>query len=182
MMLSSICRTFPYLSIAGGFLLAMAASPAHANIEQSEYGCYSFSFDVAMPGTPEEVYNAATGDISGWWDHTFSDSPESLYIDALPGGSFREIFDKQGNGANHASVIFAKRGRLLRLHGPLGFSGKAMDGVFTYRFTADGENTILGFEGNLAGQITAGEASAVEEVWHHFLEDRLKPYLESGSP
>ena len=28
---------------------------------------------------PEEIYDAFTGDVKPWWDHTFSESPARLY-------------------------------------------------------------------------------------------------------
>lgn len=182
MTMKSICGILRLFPVAVVLPAAISAQSLFAQVTESEYGCYSFSFDVVMPGTPGEMYDAATGDISGWWDHTFSEKPVELFIDAVPGGQFREVFDEEGNGVIHATVIYADRGKVLRMNGPLGLSGKAMDGIFTCRFEANGDNTIVSFEANLAGQITAGEAAAVEGVWHHFLEDRLKPYLEDGTP
>ena len=50
-----------------------------------------------MPAPPEGVFDAATGGISGWWDHHFSQHPKKLYIEAK-GGEFYEIFDDAGHG------------------------------------------------------------------------------------
>ncbi|MCK7528497.1 MAG: hypothetical protein MZV64_68495 [Ignavibacteriales bacterium] len=73
----------------------------------------SFSFDkeVTLPGTPEVIFDAVTGDISGWWDHSFTDNPKEFYIEPVPGGGFWEIFDDEGNGVLHARVIYADRGK-----------------------------------------------------------------------
>ena len=35
------------------------------------------------------------------------------YIEPRPGGGFIEIFDDEGNGVLHATVIYADRGKLL---------------------------------------------------------------------
>ncbi len=53
-------------------------------------------------------------DTNDWWDHSFAENPEKLFIEARPGGGFYEIFDTQGNGARHATVIYAERGKMLR--------------------------------------------------------------------
>lgn len=165
---------------AAAILTGALSTNLFAEPAASEYGCYSFTFDVTLKGTPEEVFDAATGDISPWWDHTFSGDPLELSIDPVAGGAFFEKFDDEGNGVLHARVIYAERGKLLRMRGPLGYSGKAMDGVYTYSFAPEGEDTKLTFTANLAGQITADGASTVEQVWRHFLIERLEPYLEGG--
>ena len=158
----------------------MSAGPAAGDPVPSDYGCYAFTFDVELPGAPEEIYDAITGDISGWWDHSFSENPKRFYVEPKPGGGFLEIFDEEGNGVLHATVLVADRGKLLRMNGPLGLSGQAVDGVYTYRFAAAGENTTLTLEANLAGQITEEVAGIVEGVWRHFLIEQFKPYVESG--
>ena len=94
-------------------------------------GEISVEQDLILPATPNEVYDAVTGDISGWWDHAFSGHPKKLYIEARPGGGVYEVFDDAGNGALHATVIYADRGKRLRYTGPLGFSGRAIDLVTT---------------------------------------------------
>ena len=76
-------------------------------------GAFAFEQELMVPGTPEIVYDAMTGDVSSWWDHTFSGSPERLIFEAKPGGGFIEDFGA-GQGALHATVIYADRGRVLR--------------------------------------------------------------------
>ena len=89
--------------------------PASASITELDLGGFAIELTANVPGSPEVVYDAMTGDVSGWWDHHFSENPKALYIEAKPGGGFYEIFDESGDGAKHAEVIFAQRGKLLRL-------------------------------------------------------------------
>src|SRR5579863_5216186 len=110
------------------------ASVARAEVKLLAYGGYSVELEVILPVSPNVSYDAATGDIGGWWDHHFSEHPKRLYIEAKPGGGFYEIFDDSGNGVQHAIVIYAERGKRLRITGPLGFSGNALDAVITYEF------------------------------------------------
>ena len=50
-------------------------SRVQADIRQLPFSCFSISFELKLPGTPGVIYEAVTGDISGWWDHTFSEKP-----------------------------------------------------------------------------------------------------------
>jgi uncharacterized protein YndB with AHSA1/START domain len=169
----------------GFFALAICIllSPLSARGETKELktGAFQVVQEVVLPASPEEVYDAATGDISGWWDHHFSDHPKKLYIEAKPGGSFWEIFNDSGDGALHATVIYAERGKRIRFTGPLGFSGQAVTMVTTYDFLPDPAGTKLRVTCNVSGQIEDGEDKIVDAVWHHFLFERLKPYVESGA-
>ena len=141
---------------------------------------FAFDLDLSLPGSPEIIYDAFTGDISGWWDHTFSDAPRALYIEPKPGGAFMELFDESGDGVRHATVTAAKRGELLRLEGPLGLAGNALDMVHTIAFEAVGDSTRLALAVRGAGQIEEGWKGAVARVWWHFLVERFKPFVESG--
>jgi hypothetical protein len=150
------------------------------DIRPLEIGGFAFEKELMVPGSPDAIYDAITGDISGWWDHKFSATSKRLYIEPKPGGGFYEIFDDAGNGARHATVIYADRGKRLRMEGPLGFSGSALHGVYTYEFEAVGsDSTRLKLSVHMAGEVEEGWAEAVEQVWEHFLVERFKPYIES---
>jgi len=144
-------------------------------------GAFQVQQELVLPASPETVYDAVTGDISGWWDHSLSKHPKRIYIEPKPGGGFWEIFNDSGDGALHATVIVAERGKTLRFTGPLGLSGEAVDIVTTYEFLPDPAGTKLRLTCNVAGQLEEGEDKIVDAVWHHFLVERLKPYIESGA-
>jgi len=158
---------------------AIFGPAAQAEVKLLAYGGYSVELEVILPVSPNVAYDAATGDIGAWWDHSFSQHPKRLYIEAKPGGGFYEIFDDSGNGVQHAVVIYADRGKLLRFTGPLGFSGNALDAVITYEFKPEGSGTRLHIIVNMMGQMSMEDAQAADQVWHHFA-DRLKAYIESG--
>ena len=135
--------------------------------------------ELTVPGTPEKIYDAITGDISGWWDHSFSENPLKFYIEAKPGGGFFEIFDESGDGVKHATVTFAQKGKLLRFEGPLGLTGRALHLVHTYEFTAQGsDSTRLKLTINGIGELDQDLVDLVDSVWHHFLFERFKPYVK----
>jgi hypothetical protein len=141
---------------------------------------FTFEMNFTYPGSPEFVYDHLTGDISDWWDHSFSADPHKLYIEARPGGGFYEIFDASGDGAKHATVIYAKRGEMLRMEGPLGLSGQALTLVCTYRLSDSGdESTLLTLNVNGAGEFTRETPEIVKQVWEHFLWEQFRPYMEA---
>jgi penicillin V acylase-like amidase (Ntn superfamily) len=159
---------------------AAGAAPAQARTKPALV--FDFSFEVSLPATPIEVYDALTGDISGWWDHSFADRPYRLYIEPKPGGGFYEIFDRSGDGARHATVILAERGKRLRFDGPLGLSGQAISMVTSYDLVPSGPGaTLLKVSVHGAGEMDDRAPGAVESVWKHFILERFRPYVESGA-
>ena len=180
------------LGVAGGLLVAGmlglappgdAVPTADRSAEAIETGGFAFTFARTVPGSPRATYDALTGDISGWWDHTFSGSPHRLYIEARPGGGFYELFDESGDGVRHAVVTAAERGALLRFEGPLGLAGNALHMVATYELAEvglEGTSTKLTVTVRAAGEMQEGWADTVEGVWHHFIDERFVPYMEAG--
>jgi uncharacterized protein YndB with AHSA1/START domain len=180
------------LGATGGILLAgmlgLASpadevSPADRAAESIETGGFAFTFARTVPGSPRVTYDALTGDISGWWDHTFSGNPHRLYIEARPGGGFYETFDESGDGVRHAVVTAAERGELLRFEGPLGLAGNALHMVATLELAEvglEGASTELTVTVHAAGEMQDGWAQTVEGVWHHFIDERFVPYMEAG--
>jgi hypothetical protein len=162
-------------------LVILVFSPSSAQESKPKYDVFSFQQQLTLPGTTTQIYDAITGDISGWWDHSFSEKPYKLYIDAIPGGGFYEIFNAGGDGVKHATVIYSDRGKMLRFDGPLGLSGKAIQMVTTYEFFEEGpDSTTLKLSVHGSGEIEEGLPATIESVWHHFLFERFKPYIESG--
>ena len=146
-----------------------------------KFDVFSFDKEVKLPGSPDVIFDAVTGDISGWWDHSFSDNPKKIFIEAKPGGGFWEIFDEEGNGVLHARVIYCDRGKILRFDGPLGLSGKAIKVVTTYEFEPVGtDSTLFKVSLHAAGEVDEGIPAIVENVWNHFIFECLEPYIKSG--
>jgi uncharacterized protein YndB with AHSA1/START domain len=160
-------------------LLLCAQISAVAEIKETKLSGFTIEQEIVLPGNPVEVYDAVTGDITGWWDHHFTATPKRLYIEARPGGGFYEIFNDAGDGVLHATVIYAERGKRLRYTGPLAFSGEVADFAVTYDLAADPGGTRFHLTVNVAGQLPDGVEKVADGVWHHFLFERLKPYLES---
>jgi uncharacterized protein YndB with AHSA1/START domain len=157
-----------------------SAFSAQAEVKPLPVGGYSVELDVTLSAAPEAVYDAATGDISSWWDHSFSEHPKKIYIEAKPAGGFYEIFNDSGDGVLHATVTWAERGKRLRFVGPLGLAGNAVDLVTTWDFKPEATGTRMHVTCNAVGQLSADTAKILDQVWHHFIAERLKPYVDSG--
>jgi uncharacterized protein YndB with AHSA1/START domain len=170
-----------FVSLCLALLLVSAPTLLRSETKELKTGAFQVQQELVLPASPADVYDAATGDISGWWDHSFSEHPKKLYIEAKPGGGFYEIFDDAGNGALDATVIYADRGKSIRFTGPLGLSGQAVNMVTTYDFLPDPAGTRLRVTCDVSGEIADGQDKIVDAVWHHFLFERLKPYIESGA-
>ena len=159
-------------------LTLFAAGAARAEVTALEPQGFTIVERFEIAASPAEVFAAATGDVSGWWDHSFSGTPQSLILEPRPGGHFTETFE--GGGARHATVIYVKAPNALRFEGPLGLSGSAVSFVTTYDIQPAANGASMTVTVNAAGQIDDATARAVAGVWRHFIGERLKPYVEAG--
>ncbi len=157
----------------------MIACQSKSSADKELNDSFDFTIETKLSGSPDSVYELLTGDISPWWDHTFSGKPYRLYIEPKPGGGFYEIFDETGDGVRHAVVTAAHRGKLLRMEGPLGLAGHALTLVTTYHLTPVNDSTLLKVEVHGAGEFKEDWPKVIESVWHHFIIERFQPYWEA---
>jgi hypothetical protein len=161
--------------------LAPAMVLADEDGEISSTPCRTFSFTLSgdFRGYPGEVFDAVTGDISPWWDHTMSDSPWKLFVEPRVGGGFMEVFNEHGDGVRHAVVTGVETGKFLRYEGPLGLAGHALHMVTTWTFAVSPDQgyTTVFVEVHGAGEVHEGWPEIIERTWRHFLFDRLQPFL-----
>ena len=135
--------------------------------------------EVVVPLPPPAAFDAFTGDITPWWDHTFSGKPAKLVIEPRPGGHFLEVFDQQGNGVVHGDVTWSDRGKKLVIRGWLGpFHSTASVLVHTFTFEPAESGTRLKASIHAAGEFEPSTAATVDRVWDHFLIERFKPHAE----
>ncbi|WP_439637370.1 SRPBCC domain-containing protein [Oceanicaulis sp.] len=136
--------------------------------------------EIAAPR--DEVFDTATGDVSPWWDHTFWPGPAELVIEPEVGGLFYERFEADApDGVVHARVIFVQAPEQLRLDGPLGLSGRAVHMVSSWTLE-EGDSpheTVFTVDLAMTGEVDEALAGVVRSVWVHFIEGRLKPFMEA---
>lgn len=144
-------------------------------ISTRPFGAFSFQDSVVVPQEPLEAYRRFL-EVDAWWDHTFSGNPVRFYIEPRPGGGFFEIFDDDGHGVLHATVIYVSEGERLRMRGPLGFSGYALDLVFTLDFQESEAGTLVRLDVRGMGELEEGWIESIQGVWRHFLAERYQRY------
>lgn len=174
-------RTVTAIALAAAAALTLSSVSLAAEPRAVPTGGFAFEIEVVVPGTPEQTWDAFTGETLSWWDHTFSGGPKALYIDTKPGGGFYEIFDDAGNGAMHARVTYADRAEKLRMVGPLGLADHAIELVCTLTFTPKDATTKVALSVHAAGEVHEGWPKVVESVWRHFLVERFVPYMQAKS-
>lgn len=161
-------------------LMLLAAHASFAELTTNPQGGFTSTHVTTLPGSPDEIFDAMTGDILPWWDHHFSENPKSLRIEPWVGGRFIEEFDDEGNGALHATVILCNRPNMIRFDGPLGLTGKALTHVVTYEFTPQQDSTQVKVTVQLSGAIDTEWATIVDGVWKHFVIEAFQPYVLAG--
>lgn len=160
-------------------LFASAAGTGRAEVSPFDVQGFRFDLSVTVPGDTVTTFDALTGDISPWWDHTFSGDPAELRIDPFPGGVFHEGFKTGDDGVRHAVVTWAERGKGIRMEGPLGLAGRSFFMVSTLTLSpAEGDSTTVRADIAMMGEVDDELAGIVESVWTHFLVGRFKPYRE----
>ena len=177
--MSRIRQSIPGAAIMVFTTISLLSLACNRSQKEKVSNTFQFEMNFTYPGDPGFVFDHLTGDIREWGDHSFSGSPYKIFVEPKPGGGFYEIFDESGDGALHARVIFAKRGEMLRMEGPLGLSGQALTLVCTYTLKASGsDGTMLTLNVNGAGDFSPDTPETVRQVWEHFLWEQFKPYIE----
>mgnify|MGYP003664954223 CR=1 FL=1 len=164
-------------------LMALAGAVAlqDAGVASFEPQGFTASFTVEIDAPPATVFDAATGDVSPWWDHSFALEPAELVIEPRFGGRFYErLREGSDDGALHATVIYVDAPSALRLHGPLGLSGRSVDLVTSWTLRPQDDGTRFQVDLAMQGQIDAELAAVVLATWQHFIGGRLKPWIEAG--
>jgi hypothetical protein len=115
--------------------------------------------------------------------HTWSGAAGNLKLDPKAGGCFCEKLP-DGGSVQHARVIFAQPGKLLRLEGGLGpMQDMAVTGILSFKLEPDGKGTRIRMTYRVAGMLTlpsAQLAPGVDQVMGTQL-DRLRAFA-GGAP
>lgn len=108
------------------------SSIAHADVVDSAPHGFTTKTTVVVAKSAARTWKSLVK-IGAWWDpaHSYSNKAANLSLDPRPGGCFCEKLP--GGGVQHATVVFADPGKLLRLRGALGPLGAmGLDAVLTF--------------------------------------------------
>ena len=130
--------------LMAGLLASPLAAPVSADVVDATAGSFTVQVSVVINTDAAHVYDALTRDVGRWWDssHTYSGAAANLSIQATPGGCFCERLPQ--GGVEHMVVIYADRGKLLRMRGGLGpLQAMPVTGVWTLTLAESGGRTTL---------------------------------------
>ncbi|MDX2211156.1 MAG: hypothetical protein SFV20_12470 [Sphingopyxis sp.] len=152
--------------------LAFAPLPAAAKvIDQSDAG-FTAAHSARVAASPADVWKMLRAP-QNWWsgEHSWSGDAANFWMDAQAGGCFCEKLPG-GEGllgsVQHARILFAKPGELLRLSGAFGpLQGEAVTGTLTIQIKAMEGGSIIRFDYVVGGYMrfkVADIAPAVDGV------------------
>jgi DNA-binding transcriptional ArsR family regulator len=134
------------------------------------------ALDVAIEGTPAEVFSALTRDPGGWWGHPFLRAGATdVTLEPRLGGLLLEHWEE--GGAVLAAVTGWQDDRHLTLSGPF---HHVTVGVATFDLTPTVSGTLVKFSFRAVGVVDPEIAEAMPYGWNELLSTRLKALVESG--
>ncbi|HEY6123696.1 MAG TPA: hypothetical protein VIV63_03530 [Steroidobacteraceae bacterium] len=169
------------LSFLGALVVA---GPVAAEVRETRENGFTIETTVMAEAKPAAVYRKLIK-VAGWWDpaHTWSGSAANLRLWPEAGGCFCEKLAHNGS-VEHARVIFAQPGKMLRLEGALGpLQDMAVSAVLTFTLAPDGPGTRIKMTYRVAGALTMDSAKLaplVDQVMGTQL-GRLRSFA-SGAP
>lgn len=156
------------------------AATARADVVDSNAGAFTIRTTVTITKSADAVYDALVK-VAQWWNpaHTFSGQSSNLTLDAKPGGCFCERL--AGGGVQHMVVVYADRGKMLRMTGGLGpLQQMPVAAVWTLSLEEKNGQTTLASTYAVSGYTKdgfAGLAAVVDQVMSEQVS-RLKQFAE----
>lgn len=124
--------------------IVVAVVPARADVIAATPSGFEARTSVTIAAPPAKVW-AVLVTPARWWDgaHSYSGNASNLTLAPHAGGCFCEKLPA-GGSVEHARVVLAKPGELLRLDGALGpLQGEALAGRMTFSLKPEGAGTAL---------------------------------------
>jgi hypothetical protein len=137
-------------SLMAVILALSLSSPAAAKlIDQSDAG-FTSAHSARVAATPDDVWKMLRAP-QNWWsaEHSWSGDAANFWMDTQAGGCFCEKLPGEGQlgSVQHARILFAKPGELLRLSGALGpLQGEAVTGTLTIQIKPSDGGSIVRFD------------------------------------
>jgi uncharacterized protein YndB with AHSA1/START domain len=164
--------------VSAGFASSLLRLQDRAEAEV-EKPAIDVALDVAIAGTPNQVFAALTKDIGGWWGFPAVDSRAlSVSLDASLGGHFVEHWD-DGGGQLIATVTGVSANDHLTMTGPFHL-GVAV-GVATFDLEKVADGTLLHFTFRAFGVVDPAKAEGMGSGWNELVGARLKALVETGA-
>jgi hypothetical protein len=159
---------------------AVVSAPAHADVKASapDGMILQFKGEVALP---RDAAWSRLLDPAKWWSdaHTYSGSAASLYVDAVAGGCWCELWE--GGEVEHGRVVYVAQNKTIRFDaslGPLQDLGVKAALTFTLANGSDEGKTAVTVDMKVTGSSLSGLdklAPVVDQVLAEQVKRFLKP-------
>jgi len=153
--------------LAPSFATPAAAKP----IDQTEAG-FTSAHSARVGASPDDVWKMLRMP-QNWWsgEHSWSGDATNFWMDTQAGGCFCEKLpggEGQMGSVQHARILFAKPGEMLRLSGALGpLQGEAVTGTLTIQIKPAEGGSVIRFDYAVGGYMrfkVADIAPTVDKV------------------
>lgn len=165
-------RFIKYLAAATIGAASLCAMPAAAKvIDQGDIG-FTVAHTAHVAAPPADVWTMLRSPQK-WWskEHSWSGDAGNFWLDSQAGGCFCEKLPDSGAGpgsVQHARIIFAKPGQMLRMSGAFGpLQSEALTGTLTIQIKETPTGSAIRFDYVVGGymRFKVGEiAPAVDAV------------------
>lgn len=138
---------------------------ASAEVTEKNASGFLVKHVATVAASPTTVYETIVN-VGSWWEssHTWSGSAKNLSIVAKGGGCFCEKLP-DGGEVQHAMVVYAAPGKVLRLSGALGpMQGSGIAGVLTFELKPVGTQTEITVSYSAGGYFQGGIQAMAEPV------------------
>ncbi len=160
-------------------LVACAATPisnrASADVVTLHDQGFVLSKRITVRASPATVYRTL-GKPATWWSgkHSWSGDARNLSMQLKAGGCFCEALPKEKGSVEHGRVIYARPGKMVRLHAALGpLQAEAVSATLTWTLKPVTGGTEIVQDYIVSGMIRGGAATfapAVDAVLSEQLE------------
>lgn len=158
--------------LLAAILAPSLATPAAAKlIDQTEAG-FTSAHSARVAASPDDVWKMLRMP-QNWWsgEHSWSGDATNFWMDTQAGGCFCEKLpggEGQMGSVQHARILFAKPGEMLRLSGALGpLQGEAVTGTLTIQIKPAEGGSVIRFDYAVGGYMrfkVADIAPTVDKV------------------
>jgi len=158
--------------LLAAILASSLATPSAAKlIDQTEAG-FTSAHSARVAASPDDVWKMLRMP-QNWWsgEHSWSGDATNFWMDTQAGGCFCEKLpggEGQMGSVQHARILFAKPGEMLRLSGALGpLQGEAVTGTLTIQIKPAEGGSVIRFDYAVGGYMrfkVADIAPTVDKV------------------
>ena len=127
---------------------AAGALPAHAEVVESGAAGFTVHGTVRVAATPQAAWEGLIQPSRYWnGEHSWSGDAANMTLEPMAGRCFCEGLPASGGSVEHARVVYAAPGEMLRLRGSLGpLQAEALTGTLTMTVQPSGAGSKIAWD------------------------------------